>query len=44
MSSQYNGRTRASEVLVHSGEVEVIRRRESYEDLLIGQNIPSRLL
>jgi diaminopimelate decarboxylase len=44
MSSQYNGRTRASEVLVNEGEVEVIRRRESYGDLLIGQNIPSRLL
>jgi diaminopimelate decarboxylase len=44
MSSQYNGRTRSSEVLVNQGEAEIIRRRESFQDLLMGQNIPSRLL
>jgi diaminopimelate decarboxylase len=44
MSSQYNGRTRATEVLIHKGEVDIIRARESYGDLLIGQNVPSRLL
>jgi len=44
MSSQYNGRTRASEVLVNEGEAELIRARESYGDLLMGQNIPPRLL
>jgi diaminopimelate decarboxylase len=44
MSSQYNGRTRASEVIVNEGEAELIRARESYGDLLMGQNIPSRLL
>jgi diaminopimelate decarboxylase len=44
MSSQYNGRARASEVLVSAGEAEIIRRRETYEDLLIGQRIPPRLL
>jgi diaminopimelate decarboxylase len=44
MSSQYNGRPRASEVLVNKGEINVIRRRESYADLLMGQSIPSRLL
>jgi diaminopimelate decarboxylase len=33
-SSQYNGRPRPAAVMVReSGEVAVIRRRESYEDL-----------
>jgi diaminopimelate decarboxylase len=44
MSSQYNGRTRATEVLVHQGQVDIIRARESYGDLLLGQNVPPRLL
>ncbi|HYC19572.1 MAG TPA: diaminopimelate decarboxylase [Candidatus Bathyarchaeia archaeon] len=44
MSSQYNGRARAGEVLVSAGEAEIIRRRETYDDLLIGQRIPPRLL
>jgi diaminopimelate decarboxylase len=44
MSSQYNGRTRASEVLVNEGKWEIVRSRESYGDLLIRQSIPSRLL
>ena len=44
MSSQYNGRARASEVLVSAGKAEIIRRRETYDDLLIGQRIPPRLL
>jgi diaminopimelate decarboxylase len=44
MSSQYNNRPRAAEVLVSKGEAEVIRRRETYSDLLTGQAIPSRLL
>ncbi len=44
MSSQYNGRTRAAEVLVHQGQVDIIRTRESYGDLLLGQNVPPRLL
>src|SRR5450756_196457 len=39
MSSQYNGRTRASEVLVNEGDAELIRARESYGDLLMGQNL-----
>ncbi|SHK30397.1 diaminopimelate decarboxylase [Thermocrinis minervae] len=33
MSSQYNARPRACEVLVEKGQVRVIRERESYEDL-----------
>jgi diaminopimelate decarboxylase len=44
MSSQYNGRVRASEVLVRAGTTNLIRRRESYSDLLNGQTLPSRLL
>jgi diaminopimelate decarboxylase len=44
MSSQYNGRVRASEVLVKDGTSDLIRRRESYSDLLNGQTLPSRLL
>ncbi len=34
MSSQYNARPRACEVLVEKGSVKVIRRRETYEDII----------
>ena len=34
MSSNYNGRCRAAEVLVTGKSYEVIRRRETYEDLV----------
>ncbi len=34
MSSNYNGRPRAAEVLVDGGKFRVIRRRETYEDLI----------
>jgi diaminopimelate decarboxylase len=44
MSSQYNNRPRAAEVLVSGVQAELIRRRETYPDLLAGQMIPSRLL
>lgn len=44
MSSQYNGRARALEVLVNEGRAEIIRRRETYDDLTSGQRIPPRLL
>jgi diaminopimelate decarboxylase len=36
MSSNYNGRLRAAEVLVHGDQFEVIRRRQSYDHLLDG--------
>ncbi len=36
MSSQYNARPRACEVLVENGTVKVIRRRETYEDIMYG--------
>jgi diaminopimelate decarboxylase len=34
LSSNYNSRRRAAEVLVHDGRYSVIRRRETYEDLI----------
>lgn len=34
MSSQYNSRPRAAEVLVDGGSYKVIRRRETYQDLI----------
>jgi diaminopimelate decarboxylase len=37
MSSNYNGRPRAAEVLVDGGAFRVIRRRETYEDLVRGE-------
>lgn len=44
MSSQYNNRPRAAEVLVSGKSADLIRRRESISDLLSGQIIPARLL
>lgn len=43
MSSQYNSRPRAAEVLVKNGEFELIRKRENLEDLLTSQRIASWL-
>jgi diaminopimelate decarboxylase len=37
MSSNYNGRRRAAEILVERGRVIVIRRRETYQDLVRGE-------
>ncbi|MHC4497658.1 MAG: hypothetical protein ACYS21_00930 [Planctomycetota bacterium] len=34
MSSNYNARARAAEVLVAGNEFKVIRKREEYEDLV----------
>jgi diaminopimelate decarboxylase len=36
-SSNYNSRVRAAEVLVAENEWRVIRRRETYEDLVRGE-------
>jgi diaminopimelate decarboxylase len=44
MASQYNSRPRPAEVLVKDGEVEIIRERETFADLLSKQNLPVRLL
>ena len=40
MSSNYNSRPRVAEVLVKGNEYFVIRRRETYEELLSGEEIP----
>jgi diaminopimelate decarboxylase len=37
MSSQYNDRPRAAEVLVKNGKYALVRERETFEDLLAGQ-------
>jgi diaminopimelate decarboxylase len=42
MSSQYNGRPRCAELLVQDGKVDIIRKEESYDDLLAKQVLPSR--
>lgn len=40
MSSNYNSRPRAAEVLVVGDKFHVIRKRENYEDLVRGESIP----
>jgi diaminopimelate decarboxylase len=40
MSSNYNSRRRAAEVLVKGGEFFVVRRRETYRDLRRGEMVP----
>lgn len=44
MSSQYNSRPRAAEVLVKDGESDLVRERETFADILSKQNLPARLL
>ena len=44
MSSNYNGRRRAAEVLVRGERFAVVRERESYEDLVRGERVPEDLL
>jgi diaminopimelate decarboxylase len=44
MSSNYNSRTRAAEVLVDGDAYYVIRDRETYEDLIRGERIPQEIL
>jgi len=43
MSSNYNGRLRAAEVLVSGDRFAVVRKRESLEDLVRGESIPKDL-
>jgi diaminopimelate decarboxylase len=40
MSSNYNSKPMAAEVLVHRGTPHLIRRRQSFEDLVRGESIP----
>jgi diaminopimelate decarboxylase len=42
MASNYNSRPRAAEVLVKGDKYALIRRRETYEDLVTGEEIPGR--
>jgi diaminopimelate decarboxylase len=43
MSSNYNGRRRAAEVLVRGDRFAVVRERETYEDTVRGEHIPEDL-
>jgi diaminopimelate decarboxylase len=43
MSSNYNGRLRAAEVLVRDDQWRVVREREKLEDLIRGETIPEDL-
>jgi diaminopimelate decarboxylase len=43
MSTNYNSRPRLAEVLVKDNEMFVIRKREDYEDLIRGEEIPEFL-
>jgi diaminopimelate decarboxylase len=43
MSSNYNSRPRAAEVLVNGGQYAVIRRRETWEDLVRPETVPDFL-
>lgn len=43
MSSQYNARPRVPEVLVDGARYDVVRARETYDDLIRGEQIPERL-
>lgn len=43
MSTNYNSRPRVAEVLVRDDQVFVIRKREDYEDLIRGEEIPEFL-
>ena len=44
MSTNYNSRRRVAEVLVRDDRMYVIRHRESYEDLIRGEEIPDFLV
>jgi diaminopimelate decarboxylase len=44
MSSQYNGRPRCPELLVYDGRVDVIRKGETFDDLMANQLGPDRFL
>jgi diaminopimelate decarboxylase len=43
MSSNYNSRPRVAEVLVDGAAFHVIKQRETYDDLIKGETIPSSL-
>ena len=41
MASNYNGKPRPAEVLIRDGKAHLVRARESLDDLLRGESIPS---
>ncbi len=41
MSSNYNSKTRAAEVLIEDGQAKLIRKRETFDDLIRGEVIPA---
>jgi diaminopimelate decarboxylase len=43
MSSNYNARPRVAEILVQDDQFYVIRKRETYRQLVWGENIPEFL-
>ncbi len=43
MSSNYNSRPRAAEVMVMKNKIHIIRRQESYADIVRGESIPKEL-
>lgn len=43
MSYQYNGRLRPAEVLIHEGKAELIRDRETFEDMVRHTHVPAYL-
>jgi diaminopimelate decarboxylase len=40
MASNYNSRPRAAEVMIDGQSARLIRRRESFEDLIAGERLP----
>jgi diaminopimelate decarboxylase len=43
MGSNYNSRPLAAEVLIHEGRAHLVRRRQTFEDLIRGEIIPADL-
>ena len=43
MSSNYNGQPRPAVVMTNDAGVQLVRRRETYEDLVAGETIPAHL-
>jgi diaminopimelate decarboxylase len=44
MSSNYNARPRAAEVMVRGGRFALVRARETWEDLVRGESVPEDLI
>jgi len=40
MGSNYNSKPLAAEVMVYNGRAELIRRRQSFEEMICGESIP----